>query len=55
MRKIGLFQSSKELQLGTCSYVEPHVKQKRENSFIKKKGKLGGTVIKKSQLEETGS
>lgn len=54
MRKIGLFQSSKELQLGTCSYVEPHVKQKRENSFIKK-GKLGGTVIKKSQLEETGS
>ena len=58
---MGLFRRSKELQFGTYNCVKPHaslIKQRKGNSFIEERGKLGGAVIgekKKSPLDETGS
>ena len=48
-----LFVSSKELQIRAYDYGEPHaclVKQRRGNSFIEEKGKLGGAVINKMSI-----
>ena len=51
--RVGLFVSSKELQLRTCNYDEPlasPVKQRRGNSFIEEKGKLGAAVVNKKSI-----
>ena len=56
--KTSLFGNSKELQLRTCNYGEPHarlVKWKRGN-FCRGEGEVGkGCYLKKNTLEETGS
>lgn len=49
---MGLFRRSKEFLFGTYNCVKPHanlIKQRKGNSFIEERGKLGGAVIEKKK------